>query len=228
MNYRHEYKFTVSELDLVKIRYRLEPLMRLDDHHADDFYTIRSLYFDDYFDTCLSENEAGVDNRHKYRIRLYDGELDYIRLERKDKLRGMTGKTMEPITPEEIYPYIEGTNEAMGTELRDELYMLQVKKGMRPKCIVEYDRLAFIEDVGNVRITFDMNVRGSQQVDRFLDFSEDFMVPAMDPGLHVLEVKYDEVLPTYLLQALDLGYLHRQSVSKYGVVRNAIKEGGLY
>ena len=79
-----------------------------------------------------------------------------------------------------------------------------------------------------MRITFDTNIRGSAEIDRFFDSDEDFMVPAMEAGYHVLEVKYDEFLPNYLREMVDLNDLHRQSVSKYAIVREAIAQGGIY
>ena len=87
MEYRHELKFYVSDLTIEKLRYRLSAVMDTDEHHDIDGYTIRSLYFDDYFDKCLNENLAGTDDRFKYRIRLYNGNTDFINLEKKYKYR---------------------------------------------------------------------------------------------------------------------------------------------
>ena len=227
MEYRHELKFWVSDLALTKLKYRLEPLMRHDDYQPTEFYRIRSLYFDDLWDSCLSENEAGVDDRRKFRIRYYNENLKYINLEKKSKKNGMTKKDGEILTLDQVREYMAGTSDLTAGPVSTELFVAAQNAGMKPKCIVEYDRCAFVEDVGNVRITFDCNVRGTDEVERFLDFSEDFMIPAMEPGFHVLEVKYDEFLPTYLREAVDLNSLHRQSISKYGLVRQAIKKGGL-
>ena len=150
----------------------------------------------------------------------------------------MTRKVSERLSVPQVQAYIDGVSDPFdGTLYSDEnkpgslvteLYAMQQKSGMKPRCIVEYDRCAFVEDVGNVRITFDMNVRGSAEVDRFFDMSSDFMLPAIEPGYHVLEVKFDEFLPTYLRELVDLNDLHRQSVSKYALVREAIVKGGHY
>ncbi len=222
MEYRHELKFMVPELTLEKLRYRLSVVMDLDEHQKEESYNIRSLYFDDYADKCLSENYAGTDNRFKYRIRLYRGNKDYINLEKKYKYRGMTKKLMEQINVDKVEDCVrQGFYESDGM-LSTELYAAYISSGMRPKCIVEYDRCAFIEPAGNVRVTFDMNLRGSGDVDRFLDYSEDFTMPILPPGQHILEVKYDEFLPRHLLQLIDINSLQRQSVSKYALVREGI------
>ena len=200
--------------------------MEKDEFH-EDFYRIRSLYFDDLFDTCLNENLAGTDDRFKYRIRFYDNNKDYINLEKKYKKHGMTKKESEKLAVEQVHkfmegPVISGDFETMGDNLSTELFAANLKSGMMPKCIVEYDRLAFAEPAGNVRITFDMNLRGSREVGRFLDTTEEFTLPVIDPCRHILEVKYDEFLPKYILQLVDINNLHRQSFSKYAMVREVL------
>ncbi|WP_028236518.1 polyphosphate polymerase domain-containing protein [Pseudobutyrivibrio sp. MD2005] len=222
MEYRHELKFLVPDLTLEKLRYRLSAVMDIDEHQQEESYNIRSLYFDDCFDKCLNENLAGTDDRYKYRIRLYRGNTDYINLEKKYKYRQMTKKVSEQIDKADVLACLADGYYETGGALSTELYANYIKSGMRPKCIVEYDRCAFVEPIGNVRITFDMNLRGSADVERFLDYSEDFTVPVLPAGTQILEVKYDEFLPKHILQLVDTNNLHRQSISKYALVREAI------
>lgn len=222
MEYRHELKFLVSDITIEKLRHRLSPIMDVDEHQESDFYTIRSLYFDDLFDSCLNENLAGTDDRFKYRIRFYRGNTDYINLEKKYKKRGMTKKESERISTEQVRSYISGDADVAEGQLTTELFASALKRGMKPKCIVEYDRCAFVEPAGNVRITFDMNLRGSTEVERFLDTTEEFAIPVMEQGWHILEVKYDEFLPKYILQLIDINNLHRQSFSKYAIIREEL------
>lgn len=221
MEYRHELKFMVSDLTIEKLRHRLSPVMDPDEYHP-DFYRIRSLYFDDIYDSCLNENLAGTDDRFKYRIRFYEDKLDYINLEKKYKKQGMTKKESEMLTVDQVQAYINDNYDVEKEQLTTELLVANLKSKMRPKCIVEYDRFAFVEPAGNVRITFDMNLRGSTDIERFLDTSEEFTLPVMEPGMHILEVKYDEFLPKYILELVDLNCLRRQSFSKYAIVREVL------
>ncbi len=96
-----------------------------------------------------------------------------------------------------------------------------IRKKLIPKCIVEYERFAFVESKGNVRITFDRNILGSRRTDRFYDTQIDGM-PVMPWGYYILEIKYDELLPHYILAAVDTGNLRRQSFSKYYTTRKAL------
>ena len=98
---RHELKYLISSAEVTMLRTRLSGLISLDAHAKDGHYTIRSLYFDDYDDRCLLENENGTDPREKFRIRIYNGSAERISLECKRKERGMTHKTSCPLTREQ-------------------------------------------------------------------------------------------------------------------------------
>lgn len=228
MEYRNELKFEVSNLELYRIKGRLSPLMRPDSHQAPNGYQIRSLYFDDVYDSCMLEKETGISYREKYRIRIYNHNPNYIRLEKKTKYASLTKKAVQKLTLANYEAVISGDIENLhailsqntGT-LLEELALKLLHRKFSPKCIVEYDRFAFVENTGNVRITFDQNITGSKQVEGF--FQPDiFSTSVMPPSHQILEVKYDELLPRYILQTIDLGCLHRQSFSKYFMTRAAI------
>lgn len=217
MDYRHELKFMVSDKDITILRYRLMPLMQTDAHHAGGTYRIRSLYFDDFMDSCMRENADGVDHRKKYRIRIYNGCSDDIKLEKKMKYRNMTQKKSVPLSEEICRTYVSGElPEFTGEQssLEKELLCAAKMNGMRPKSIVEYERTALIEKMGNVRITFDRNISGSLRTGEFLD-REPALVPLLPAGQHIMEVKYDEFLPQYLAGMLELSTLQQISFSKY-------------
>lgn len=83
--------------------------------------------------------------------------------------------------------------------------------------IVAYERKAYVYEPGNVRITFDRNVRASSQTQMFgqRDISYDFL-REYDK---VLEVKYDEFVPGFLLQLLETGSMRQSAYSKYQLCR---------
>lgn len=218
MKYRHELKFIISELLAEQIEFNIKHYMKLDGNHVESFYAVRSLYFDDIYDTCLKQLEAGVDNRYKYRIRLYNGKTDTIHLEKKSKSHEMTLKEMQDISRDEVQSLIDGGAPQGSGDLKMGLIRDHYTKLMKPVCIVEYDRTAYTEECGNVRITFDRNVRGTYDTGKFLDkeISQKRVIPE---GQLILEVKYDEFLPSYILNAINYNSLRRQSVSKYSLVR---------
>lgn len=228
MEYRNELKFELSDFDLARIRNRLTPLMSTDSHQGPDGYLIRSLYFDDLYDSCAAEKENGIPRREKYRIRQYNNNPDYICLEKKKKYGDMCQKETQLLSLQNYEALLSARMDDLLVIFREnkdrligELVIKILRKKFSPKCIVAYERFALVERIGNVRVTFDRNISGSRQLTGFFDPGLS-MIPLMPPGHHILEIKYDELLPQYLLQALDLGNLHRQSFSKYYQTRAAI------
>ena len=83
-----------------------------------------------------------------------------------------------------------------------------------PKIIIDYERTAYTEPISNIRITFDKNISGSLDTDRFI--TNDYMkYPVQEKGIHVLEVKFDDVLPGHVGKLLHTGNLQRNTFSKY-------------
>lgn len=222
MEYRHELKFLVSEKQLELLRIKLKLMMKQDIHQQGDSYKIRSLYFDDFYDTCLKENENGVDNRKKYRIRIYNGRTDVIKLEKKIKFRGMTKKYSSTINLENCSQWMEANSLSClqcNSDLERELYFMHRTKGMKPVTIVEYERTAFVEERGNVRITFDRNISCSKALRQFTE-EKIPLIPLLPTSQHILEVKYDEFLPDYIKEVMEIGTLQRSTFSKYVYARN--------
>lgn len=223
MEYRVENKYLVSDQDMQRIAARLKTVMHLDQHQTDGCYEIRSLYFDDILNRCMEENQAGVDQREKYRIRIYDGSDAVIHLEIKEKTRGLTKKRACDITKQEVQDILDGTLPLHydGRAPLNQLKTLSRTSGMRPKAIIAYERTAFVCETGNVRVTFDRNIMASGSVADFFDQRIVGMVPVLPKGMHVLEVKYDEFLPDFIAKQLEIGTLRKTAFSKYYLGRLA-------
>ena len=221
MRYRVEQKYIITEDKLAYLKYKLEQVMEYDKHTEDGIYTIRSLYFDDRYDSCLESNERGDDYREKYRIRTYNNEKDKTYLEIKGKEVGYTRKDKEMLELQECVALMERKNwcfkETDGM-VKKKLYLLMMTTGMQPVQIVEYDRIPFVEAKGNVRITFDKNIVGTGETEMFL---ENILpgIPLLPTGHHILEVKYDEFLPDYIKQILNEVHLQKTAFSKYYYAR---------
>ena len=224
IQFRVEKKYLVSDMDLALLRARLSAVMTQDVHQTGEFYTIRSLYFDTFDDACMEENESGVDMRRKFRIRLYDPASEVVRLEIKDKIHGYTRKLSCPLSRAECESIMAGdTSSMLGSRAPLNALHLQMHTvHMRPKAIIEYERTAFVHPTGNVRVTFDKNIAASRMLDDFLSPHVDGYVPLLPSGMHVLEVKYDELLPDFIAQALELGTLQQCAFSKYYLGRMAL------
>jgi len=188
----------------------------------DGKYLVRSLYFDDVFNTAYSDKLAGVQIRKKYRIRTYGNSNPntVINAECKFKQDAYIAKTSAAISKDGFYRILNGRYDFLLKEnhnlLRD--FYVQLTMGLRPKVIVDYDREAFVTPEGNVRVTFDHAVRSGFNTYDILS-NDVWQIPVFDPGQLVLEVKYDEFLPNKVRNALKLGALEEIAVSKYVLCR---------
>lgn len=220
--FRHELKYIVSFGQVEILKCRLDAVMKKDIHTIDgQKYVIRSLYFDDADDRCFFENDDGVNQREKYRIRIYNGDMSRISLECKKKENGMTNKASCLISEAECRGLMSGQAALSVDPSRPVFNRLLIKAStalMRPKAIVEYDRIPYVCTDGRVRVTFDLNIRSSSAVASFLDQRIAFR-PIMPCGLHVLEVKYDEFLPEYIKNVLQLDGVEQTKFSKYYLCR---------
>lgn len=220
--YRHEFKYLCSYGQLRVIQARLNGLIPLDPHVGDaGIYNIRSLYFDDYYDSYLRENEAGTDPREKFRIRIYNHSSERISLELKKKVRGKTQKLSCPLTEEQCRLLMAGEIPDIPKDappVFQKLVLLMRTRLLRPKVIVEYDRVPYVYPYGNVRITLDENIRASGRADLFLE-DQIPLRPVMPAGQHILEVKYDEYLPDHIYRTVQLEHLQQTAFSKYYLCR---------
>lgn len=228
--YRHEYKYMCNSAQNEILKLRARGLLRVDEHAKEKgYYNIRSLYFDTIDNQCFSENEAGYDKRDKYRIRIYNGNLKKIVLEKKSKVHQMTLKVSCSISEETCRKlmkneYIKITEDMKPTE---RLLLLEMQlKVMRPVVIVEYQRFPYVEKNGNIRITFDEKISSSSNIEDFLE-NEITTRPILRMGQSVMEVKWDAFLPSYIKEQLSVETLQWTSFSKYYLCRKYSTLGGI-
>ena len=199
--------------------------MRQDVHQNGDYYTVRSLYFDDQRDSYMDENDAGIDLRKKFRIRIYDPSQNTMHLELKEKIHGFTKKSACSISKEECLALIDRTPSPLFDDRRlfNTLKLEMRTSHLQPKVIIEYERTAFISGLGNIRITFDRNITASTCCQDFFCTRPSKQIPLLPTGLHVLEVKYDELIPDYILQIIQSINPQRTAFSKYYLGRHAVR-----
>ena len=226
--YRHELKYHVSQAEIPLLQSRLHLIMHHDSHVSESgSYIVRSLYFDDYMNQCFYDNENGTDPREKFRIRIYQHSTERILLECKRKERGKTLKASCQLTRTQAESLMNHKIPVLDNQaqLLQKLALQMQTRLLRPVIIVEYERIPFIYIRGNVRVTFDTNLSSSSDISSF--FSEEVAKrPVMPQGQHLMEVKYDEFLPDYIYQALNMGVLRQTAFSKYYICRKySLKEG---
>lgn len=215
--YRNEWKYLISTSEKELLKLRLKPFLVADPHAQDGGYLIRSLYFDDYWNSAMEEKDAGVLMRKKYRIRIYNCSDKSIKLERKKKFGSYIYKEAAPLTRQEVEWILDGKYEFLlrsSHRLCREFYVECVCNMMRPRVIVDYEREPWIMDTGTVRLTMDMNVRAAVGSYDIFDSS----LPTLDvlePGKLVMEVKYTEFLPQIVRNLVPQSASEFTAVSKF-------------
>ena len=219
-HYRHEWKHMINMADLTAIRARLRVVAEPDPHAVDGRYLIRSLYFDNARDKALREKIDGVNMREKFRIRYYNYDTSVIHLEKKCRHSGLGSKFSDDLTAEETQAIVDGRLDWMlesGRPLVQELYCKMRGQGLKPKTIVEYTREPYRYRPGNVRVTFDYDIRTGLQCTDFLN-PDCVTIPAGAAGI-ILEVKWDEYLPDIIRDAVWMPGRRETAFSKYAPCR---------
>ena len=100
-----------------------------------------------------------------------------------------------------------------------ELYCKMQLQQLRPRVLVSYTREPYIYPAGNVRVTFDSDIRSSLFHRLEAGKSTPDIAAAESQEQRILEVKYDAFLPEFLSDLLQLNGLRQQAFSKYGACR---------
>ena len=224
MKYRHEIKYMISKNTGEILKQKLKTIMDIDknSYNEDNTYQIRSLYFDDPQNTAYYEKLDGVEYRKKYRIRIYNQDDNFIRLECKYKHNNMTSKESVLITKEICSKIINGNIDDIDISKNDILkkFIIDMKtKKLATSVIVDYKRLAYTYPVSEVRITFDSEIKSGVYNYDLFDKSVNY-ASVIDDDYLVLEVKYNEILPEIIAIILSTVSLNREAYSKFATCRN--------
>ena len=214
---RHELKYIISKLDYEVISRRLNHLLLKDEYSLGKPYTITSLYYDDINNSALQQKVNGDSYRYKYRIRYYNKSHNLFKLEKKEKIHQLTNKESFILNKDEVSRIINNDYEFLllkENSLCAEFCNKLRTSTLKPKVIVEYERLAYIHKVGNVRITFDMNIKASLNNCNVFDDSM-LYTKALETGEVVMEIKFNSVMPSHLRSILQLSNSTQTSMSKY-------------
>lgn len=223
--YRHELKYMINPASVQIIKSRLKSICRPDANaNENGGYRVSSLYFDDFCDSAINDNLQGSIKRKKFRIRVYDGKEAIIKLERKIKNNKGGLKHSVLLTGLQYKSIMAGDYEFMRNSENDvisDFYTFLTNRLLQPKVIVDYDREAYVYSLGDVRITFDSNIRSSVNSVDLLDQNNIF-TPVTRQQDTIMEVKYTGFLPTHIKKMIQTGNGSQQAFSKYVACRSFI------
>ncbi len=214
---RKEIKYLVPIEKMSHLKSIFDNILERDKHGINGTYLVRTQYYDTLEDDDLFDNLSGIIEKKKIRLRTYFEDESTFKLEYKYKYNTDSTKYSLIITRDEAvlmenhkYDFLLNKK----SELALFFYYKLLEGCYRPKTIVEYNRLAYIYPVSRVRITFDTNVRATAYPYGLFDERLNTF-PIVSPDIGVLEVKYNECLPSSLKHILESIDALPQTNSKY-------------
>ena len=212
---RYERKYLLSAEQTEYLVKRLEGHMKLDQYGRT---SIASLYYDTPTYRLIRASVEKPPFKEKIRLRSYGlATLESpVFLELKRKAYGIVYKRRVQSTIPLVDKFFAGSGDicAPGQINREITYFRDYYQTLVPACLIIYDREAYFEPGGDLRLTIDYNPRyRTDHLD--LTYSMDGL-PLRPPGHTILEVKVQEAMPLWLTHILDEGKIYKNSFSKYG------------
>jgi len=222
--YRNEQKFIVSYQDAEVLRSRLRAILPMDEHFESLPYLVKTLYFDSYDDSALYDCLDGNAEKVKYRLRYYNNDTSFIKMEKKVKIGTRGYKVDARINKDEALALINGQTDIVRNRKEQIFYDYAVAcktQLLTAKVVMEYMREAYVFALANTRITIDSRMRSYIG---HVDFAEQFFkkthIPLDDDrSKFLVEVKYDGVLPSVVRALIQTGKTSCLSHSKYRIGR---------
>ena len=212
---RFELKYLLDCEQTEYLCRQLEGHMEIDEY---GLTSIASLYYDTPDSLLIRSSMEKPAFKEKLRLRSYGlaTEESPVFLELKRKYDGIVYKRRVESTIPQVERFLKG-QELTGSDeqIQKELaYFRDYYKTLIPACLIIYDRTAYFEPGGDLRLTIDHRPRYRMD-DLTLTKSMDG-IPLLDEGWTILEIKVQEAMPLWLSAILSEGKIYKNSFSKYG------------
>ena len=212
---RYELKYLLSGEQTDYLRERLKGHMEVDQYGRT---SIASLYYDTPTYRLIRTSVEKPLFKEKIRLRSYGLATDEspVFLELKRKAYGIVYKRRVQTTIPLVHKFFSGEGDicAPGQINREITTFRDYYKTLVPACLIIYDRTAYFEPGGDLRLTIDEDPRYRLD-DLTLKKSMDG-ISLLDQGWTILEIKVQEAMPLWLTEILSSGNIKKGSFSKYG------------
>ncbi len=212
---RYELKYLLSAEQTEFLRERLKGHMEVDQYGKS---SIASLYYDTPTYQLIRTSVEKPLFKEKIRLRSYGlaTEESPVFLELKRKAYGIVYKRRVQTTIPLVHKFFSGEGDICAPgQINSEITTFRDHyKTLVPACVIIYDRTAYFEPGGDLRLTIDENPRfrvDDLTLTRTMDG-----ISLLPEGWTVLEVKVQEAMPLWLTEILSAGKIYKGSFSKYG------------
>lgn len=212
---RYELKYVLTKEQTKLVCERLKGHMVVDEYGKT---SIASLYYDTPNYRLIRNSIEKPMFKEKIRLRSYGlaTENSPVFLELKRKYDSVVYKRRVKTTIGDTNAFFAREDKICedGQIARELTYFRDYYKDLVPACLIIYDRVAYFEPDGDLRLTIDYNPRY-----RMHDLD---LITSMDgtsllgEGETILEIKVQGSMPLWLTHILDEGKIKKSSFSKYG------------
>lgn len=220
---RNELKYLITHNEYIMLSNLLRKFLKPDAHNSlgSKGYFVRSLYFDTLDNKSFEEKMAGLEEKAKYRLRIYDINMKWVKFEIKNKINNSTRKETAIISRQDAVEIQKGNFDVMlsyNDNVLNKAYKEFKKKHYFPVVIVDYFREAYTYDISRIRIVFDKFLKSTTlQLDLFEKHA--FTLQRIENGLVIMELKYHNFIPAWLKHFLQMPSFERSAISKYCISR---------
>ena len=216
---RTELKYV---LDPVQTRYMMAALQGRMEPDQFGLTQIASLYYDTEDMKLIANSIEKPPFKEKIRARSYGlasaGSPVFLEIKRKCKGEVYKRRISTDVAGLERFfaggSFPESPKYCENQIAKELEYFRDFHKGLRPACLIIYDRIAYFQPDGDLRITFDFNPRFR---DHHLDLSTSMEGESLLPkGFCIMEIKVQQAMPLWLTEILSKGKIYKTSFSKYG------------
>ena len=212
---RYELKYLLNGEQTAYLRQRLTGHMQADKYGKT---SIASLYYDTPDFRLVRASLEKPAFKEKLRLRSYGlaGEHSPVYLELKRKAEGIVYKRRVQSTPDKVDGFFARTGEICepGQINRELCCFRDHYRDLEPACLIIYDRTAYFEPEGDLRLTIDENPRCRWEKLNLCTSMEGASL--LPEGYTILEVKVQQAVPLWLCDILNKGKIYQSSFSKYG------------
>lgn len=212
---RYELKYILKKEQIEYLVDKLKGHMEVDKY---GMTSIASLYYDTPSSRLIRTSIEKPLFKEKVRLRSYGlakpGKPVYLELKRK--AYGIVYKRRVSTTIEDVNKFFnrEANIFADGQIAKEITYFRDYYETLIPSCLIIYDRVAYYEPDGDLRLTIDYNPR--YRLDNLNLNTSMEGISLLDKDSAILEIKVQNAFPLWLSKILDEGKIYKSSFSKYG------------
>lgn len=220
---RQEIKYYINFIDYYNLSNIISKIFIKDSNSdKDGGYYVRSLYFDNKTNKDYYQKIDGIERRKKLRIRIYNYNSSPIKMEIKSKFNNFIIKESFSINNKDANEIISGDYSSLlnyKNVIALKIYKEFFKDFYRPVIQIDYRREAYSYDLNQIRITFDSKLRKSEINIGDLFVNNYNMSHVLNNNKIIMEIKFNNTLPSWIKNLLQLPRFERCAISKYTLSR---------